>query len=92
MRLLRILGSISSRKSFRFPLGTDTFLYVFSGADLAALVREAYVKALKERMRAEETGIRLSSTVVIAKKHFELAFERVKPSVQPKVTLDLSVP
>ena len=45
----------------------------FSGADLAALVREACVAALKSRT--------LESTPTVTTKHFEEAFTKVQPSV-----------
>ncbi|MEM5874166.1 MAG: AAA family ATPase, partial [Acidilobaceae archaeon] len=43
----------------------------YSGADLAALVREASLLALKENMERP----------IVRKKHFEIALEKVKPSI-----------
>ncbi|KAJ8684203.1 hypothetical protein QAD02_019995 [Eretmocerus hayati] len=50
----------------------------YTGADLAALVREAGVEALREIMGG------LSSPAEIAARHFEFAFDKVRPSVQEK--------
>lgn len=71
----------------RTPLAADVDLQViatsaqltgFSGADLAALVREACVEALKEGLRdgggARKVGVR----------HFEAAIRQVQPSVSAK--------
>ncbi|XP_063902517.1 uncharacterized protein LOC135122244 [Zophobas morio] len=49
----------------------------FSGADLAALVREASITALKE-------SIQNNSEVLITNHHFEVAFQKVFPSVSEK--------
>ena len=58
-------------------------MYIFSGADLSALVREAAVTALRQRMllpnAADDVNIR------VGKRHFEVAFSKVKPSVSEKV-------
>ncbi|CAH1791657.1 unnamed protein product [Owenia fusiformis] len=54
----------------------------YTGADLAALVREASVVALKEFI-ASEAGL-TKSPVRVGKQHFEVAFHKVKPSVSQK--------
>ncbi|KAI0229314.1 Nuclear valosin-containing protein-like [Lamellibrachia satsuma] len=53
----------------------------FTGADLAALVREAAVAALKEFM---ETTHPASETPAVGSQHFDVAFRKVKPSVSNK--------
>ena len=64
----------------RFYPSEHVCTFVFSGADLAALVREASVTALREFMSAaREPGS--SDTVTVANKHFRTAFCKVKPSV-----------
>ena len=52
-----------------------------SGADLAALVREASVNALREFMSIEQTE---GKSILVSDKHFEVAFLKVKPSVSEK--------
>ena len=54
----------------------------FSGADLAALVREASVTALKDVISQPDI---VHSHISVAKVHFEAAFQKVKPSVSKKV-------
>ncbi|XP_046389812.1 nuclear valosin-containing protein-like isoform X2 [Ischnura elegans] len=53
----------------------------FTGADLAALVREAGVAALKEFVAS---GSGDSSNLMICEKHFHAAFDRIRPSVPEK--------
>lgn len=48
----------------------------YTGADLESLVREAGLNALRENIDSKE----------VRKKHFEGAFEKVKPSITPDVT------
>jgi ribosome biogenesis ATPase len=50
----------------------------FSGADCAALLREAGLAVLKQSMENPETELR------ITRKHFEYAFDHVMPSVSKK--------
>eukprot|EP00939_MAST-03C_sp_MAST-3C-sp1_P000397 g397.t1 len=50
----------------------------FTGADLQALVREAALAALREALDSGEGG---SGDVRVCPKHFEVALEKVKPSV-----------
>ncbi|XP_028392638.1 nuclear valosin-containing protein-like isoform X2 [Dendronephthya gigantea] len=68
----------------------------FSGADLAALVREASVNSLRERMKGYQgtSGLMLDAngpdviqqdTIVgVAMRHFDAAFKKIKPSVSEK--------
>jgi hypothetical protein len=54
----------------------------FSGADCAALLREAGLAALKEDLAA--SGPRNDSDLCILARHFEQAFHHVMPSVSKK--------
>ena len=68
----------------------------FSGADLAALVREASVNSLRECMREsqrassmildlnESVGMQQDTIVGVAMRHFDAAFKKIKPSVSEK--------
>ena len=49
---------------------------VYSGADLAAVIREAAVTALKESMGMDD-----NYKVMVANRHFEVALKKIKPSV-----------
>ncbi|XP_069117406.1 nuclear valosin-containing protein-like [Argopecten irradians] len=62
-------------------VANDTRCQRYTGADLAALVREASVCALKTIISC--TGDKKPS-LIVTKKHFELAFTRVQPSVSTK--------
>jgi ribosome biogenesis ATPase len=56
----------------------------FSGADLAALVREAGLAVIKEISAREESGTAapiVEEIIKIKARHFEKAFEKIKPSV-----------
>jgi len=53
---------------------------ILSGADLSALVREASEFALKEFIKNP-----LPENEIVKLKHFELAFQKIKPSVSLKV-------
>lgn len=63
-----------------------------SGADLAALVREACMVALRERIHVHSTGHESienqpppeQSPLGVGKRHFLAAFQKVKPSVSKK--------
>ena len=57
-------------------------LCIFRGADLAALVREASIAALKEAISAG-TG---HADIRVSRQHFDMAFTKVKPSVSAKVS------
>ena len=65
---------------------TDSLYYylLISGADLSALVREASEFALKEFIKNP-----IPENEVVRLKHFELAFQKIKPSVSQKVRLIL---
>jgi SpoVK/Ycf46/Vps4 family AAA+-type ATPase len=54
---------------------------LFSGADLSALVREASEFALKEFIKNP-----CSENELVKLKHFEMAFNKIKPSVSLKVS------
>ncbi|XP_063160199.1 nuclear valosin-containing protein-like [Candoia aspera] len=77
------------------PLDTDVHLEeiaynpccdYFTGADLSALVREASVCALKQKMTIFSTANRnvFTGEIKVAKKHFEEAFKKVKSSITQK--------
>ncbi|KAL9650135.1 hypothetical protein ABK040_011305 [Willaertia magna] len=51
----------------------------FSGADMAALVREAATCCLKENLNAQNLD-----QIMVTKNHFYLAIQKVKPSVSTK--------
>eukprot|EP00850_Spirogloea_muscicola_P010750 SM000064S19772 [mRNA] locus=s64:476900:481462:- [translate_table: standard] len=83
----------------RVPLGTDVDLgglamsdrcTGFSGADLAALIREACIAAIKERVAAKRDDsigtldAASKGRPIVRRRHFEEAFERVLPSVSPR--------
>ncbi|XP_033734394.1 nuclear valosin-containing protein-like isoform X2 [Pecten maximus] len=53
----------------------------YTGADLAALVREASVCALKTIINSTADN---KPSLIVTKQHFELAFTRVRPSVSTK--------
>ena len=69
----------------------------YSGADLAALVREASVNSLRECMMRnqgtpsvivdmiEPDGMQHDTAVGVAMRHFDAAFRKIKPSVSEKV-------
>ncbi|GAB4818827.1 hypothetical protein N2152v2_005873 [Parachlorella kessleri] len=60
-------------------IGMSARLTGFSGADLAALVREACVCSLKESMTGGVSAGGVTPQVTM--RHFELAMQRVQPSV-----------
>jgi ribosome biogenesis ATPase len=62
-------------------LGTSPFAAGYSGADCAALLREAGLAALKEDLELTRRGAAASSSLCIATRHFRLAFQSVAPSV-----------
>lgn len=93
---LEILKAVS-RKT---PLGPDVELAAvasdvrcdgFSGADLAALVREAAVAALRDGLFSgigAPNGVdvqRASEKMYVEQRHFDVAFRKVVPSVNKKV-------
>jgi ribosome biogenesis ATPase len=64
-------------------LGESTECAGYTGADLAALVREAGIEALKELMTANNTSAKL----VVSSRHFSRALRMIRPSVSGKVKL-----
>ncbi|XP_032820155.1 nuclear valosin-containing protein-like isoform X2 [Petromyzon marinus] len=50
----------------------------FSGADLQALTREAAIGALRRHLMA---GVKADTDIIVSRKDFDYAFEKVKPSV-----------
>eukprot|EP00977_Amphora_coffeiformis_P029086 scaffold38644_cov191-Amphora_coffeaeformis.AAC.2 len=64
-------------------LGTSPNAAGYSGADCAALLREAGLAALKEDLGRPATTA-VSSPLCIAARHFEAAFKAVVPSVSKK--------
>lgn len=56
----------------------------FSGADLAALVREAGLAVVKEKAECEVKDSSSDDKVFILARHFEAAFGRIRPSVSPE--------
>lgn len=56
----------------------------YSGADLAALVREAGVQSVKDLMARSETDP--NAEVTVGLEHFERAFKKIRPSVSPDVS------
>lgn len=81
MSILRELLPIHVQKVYSYLL----FLSVigFSGADLAALVREAGLAVMMEWREQGETAQDLSFQS-ISSRHFERAFQKVRPSVSPE--------
>ncbi|XP_052782054.1 uncharacterized protein LOC128218422 isoform X2 [Mya arenaria] len=63
-------------------LSGDSRCQCLTGADLAALVREASVFALKAAILKH--GAQPSDTILVNKQHFELAFRKIRPSVSAK--------
>jgi ribosome biogenesis ATPase len=64
-------------------LGESTECSGYTGADLAALVREAGIEALKEIM----TGSNTTRKLVVSNRHFLKALEKIRPSVSEKVCI-----
>lgn len=62
-------------------LAYDARCNCFTGADLAALVREASVTALRELFLNREA---FTSEMLVTTEHFNRAFDKVKPSVSDK--------
>lgn len=54
----------------------------YTGADLAALIREAGVEALKEYMLLGDP----QKTLMVTTEHFKRAVSKVRPSVAEKVS------
>jgi SpoVK/Ycf46/Vps4 family AAA+-type ATPase len=64
-------------------LGESTECSGYTGADLAALVREAGIEALKETISSSDTTRKL----VVSNRHFLKALEKIRPSVSEKVCI-----
>lgn len=87
------LYSVLQKKSLNNPILT---ILSSRGADLAALVREACMVALRERIHVHSTGHESiknqpppeQSPLGVGKRHFLAAFQKVKPSVSKKVRRD----
>ena len=68
----------------------------YTGADLAALVREASVSAFRELVLQPNLDANTDSDVTpkgavdlkVSKRHFEAAYAKIKPSVSKKVNID----
>jgi len=63
--------------------------FVFRGADLAALVREAAVASLQEFLVSQHPPW---ETPAVGGEHFDIAFHKVTPSVSDKVNITFSYP
>ena len=66
------------------------FLFLRSGADISALVREASVQALKEHMRNEDSIGENPGPIEVNKSHFEAAFNKLRPSISLEVRKDFT--
>ena len=60
--------------------------FIHSGADLAALVREASVQTLKDFMKNDAQANRGKTGLVVTMQHFEHAFTKLRPSVSLEVS------
>lgn len=58
----------------------------FTGADLAGLVRQASLQALKESI-SKETAIDTDDELQVHKLHFDLALKNLRPSVSQEVSI-----
>lgn len=58
----------------------------FTGADLAALVRDASLLALSEIILSAKSDNDFTP-VFVTSKHFDSALQKLRPSVSPKVSL-----
>ncbi|KAK2086578.1 hypothetical protein P7K49_036003 [Saguinus oedipus] len=72
-----------SKLSFERHYTTTVFSYLFAGADLSALVREASVCALRQEMARQKSGNE-KGELKISHKHFEEAFKKVRSSISKK--------
>jgi SpoVK/Ycf46/Vps4 family AAA+-type ATPase len=67
----------------------------FTGADIAALTREAAIYALREAILSLDSRGHLTSheqlvkpeNLAVARRHFDFAFQKIKPSVSEQVFL-----
>ncbi|XP_041044106.1 nuclear valosin-containing protein-like [Carcharodon carcharias] len=71
-----------------FAIASDQRSDSFTGADLSALVREASINALRQHLSdrsPERASVSAPSLrVLVARQHFEEAFDKVRPSVSKK--------
>lgn len=58
----------------------------FTGADLAGLVRQASLQALKDSI-SKEAAIDSDDDLKVHKQHFDLALKQLRPSVTPEVSV-----
>ena len=66
----------------------------YTGADLAALVREASVAAFRElvlKPHLNKTPMLPTDQLKVSKRHFESAFLKIKPSVSKRVSVFMKV-
>lgn len=56
----------------------DEKLDGFTGADLSAIVREASIAALRDRILGRSTS---KQDIILTESHFEIALNKVNPSV-----------
>ncbi|KAM8945403.1 nuclear valosin-containing protein-like [Pelodytes ibericus] len=64
-------------------IASDARCDCFTGADLSALVREASISALRQEMLQQNPAVG-PGEIKVWQKHFEEAFNKVKPSVSKK--------
>jgi transitional endoplasmic reticulum ATPase len=57
------------------------YVSLYTGADIAAIVREASMMALREAV----TSTKMPSDVAVTMRHFQVAFQRVQPSLSVEV-------
>jgi SpoVK/Ycf46/Vps4 family AAA+-type ATPase len=69
-------------------LGSDECTLGYTGADLAALVREASLQLLKEVMANKIS----TKNLQVELRHFEMAIHRIRPSVSEMVSNEFSFP
>lgn len=62
----------------------------FTGADLAGLVRQASMQALKDSI-SKETAIDSDDELKVHKQHFDLALKHLRPSVSPEVSIQFTI-
>ena len=67
-----------------------TSIILYSGADLASLVREGAVASLRSKFYSTGSILNTNTTVTeeifVEKEHFDIAFTKVSPSVLPHVS------
>ncbi|MGC9226566.1 AAA family ATPase, partial [Caldivirga sp.] len=68
-------GGLESLREFKL------YASLYTGADIAAIVREASMMALREAITSTKTP----SDVAVTMRHFQIAFQRVQPSLSVEV-------